>query len=524
MSQRISRSAWRLRAAASLLSLAPFGVAAATPPANDACVSATLFDGLELHDGVNTAQATVQPCEAMATCGDGSNEEFSVWYRVTAPADGFLNIGAASTYPMIITIFDGCALPTQFGCIQPDCLTSFPSEFGWSGAAYASLDEFLVSAGSTYLIKISSSTTYGGDLWIDACLHPFPTNDVAAHAKVINAIEYHDELDMVGASVDDCEIESGSDCIADWSSDAVWYRYTAPVDGLAVATTFGSEHDTVLSLYDAIPAPSGGGLCNGETAIACTGLPNENGTILLAPMQAGQTLWFRVDATWAWHEGPEDLLPETMRFDFGFVPTGAPSNDLCSTATVIDGTSFHPPLLPITGASTSANEPSETCETLNGGVNDSVFYRFTAPSNGTINVDTIGSDYDTVLSIYDGCGVMTLGGFLQPTLLACNNNVGGLLGDVSALSGIAIGDGDSVIIKVASNGPNGASGSLDFNFEFLASVPCPADIDHDGQVSASDISLLLGAWGTPGVGDLNGSGNVDSADLALLLGDWGACN
>jgi hypothetical protein len=524
MSRRINRSTWSLRATTGLLLVAPLSVAAATPPANDACISATVFDGLELHDGVNTTLATVQPCEAISTCGDGSSEEFSVWYRVTAPSDGFLNISAVADYLLTVAIFDGCALPTQFGCIQPDCLVSVAPTISWSGLAYAQVDEFLVSGGSTYLIKVASLEPYGGDLWIDACLHPFASNDEPAHATVINAIEFHDEVDMVGASIDDCEAEASPDCIADWSSDAVWYRYTAPVDGLAVATTFGSDHDTVLSLYDAIPVESGGGICNGETAIACTGLPSEYGTSLLTSMQAGQALWFRVDATWVWHDGPEDLLPETMRFDFGFVPTGAPSNDLCSTATVIDGTSFHPPLLPITGASTSANEPSETCETLNGGVNDSVFYRFTAPSDGTINVDTIGSDYDTVLSIYDGCGVMTLGGFLQPTLLACSNNVGGLLGDVSALSDIVIHEGDSVVIKVASNGPNGASGMLDFNFEFVASAPCPSDIDHDGQVSASDISLLLGAWGTSGVGDLNGSGNVDSADLALLLGAWGPCN
>lgn len=53
---------------------------------------------------------------------------------------------------------------------------------------------------------------------------------------------------------------------------------------------------------------------------------------------------------------------------------------------------------------------------------------------------------------------------------------------------------------------------------------CPADLDGDGQVGASDLAQLLGSWG-PGGGaaDLDGNGSVNAADLALLLGAWGAC-
>jgi hypothetical protein len=53
--------------------------------------------------------------------------------------------------------------------------------------------------------------------------------------------------------------------------------------------------------------------------------------------------------------------------------------------------------------------------------------------------------------------------------------------------------------------------------------PCPADLDHNGTVSSSDISILLSSWGSPGPADINGSGVVDAADLALLLSAWGGC-
>jgi hypothetical protein len=61
------------------------------------------------------------------------------------------------------------------------------------------------------------------------------------------------------------------------------------------------------------------------------------------------------------------------------------------------------------------------------------------------------------------------------------------------------------------------------------SVPagsCLGDIvppGGDGMVTAGDLSILLGQWGTNGSADLNGDGTVNAADLALLLGAWGPC-
>lgn len=55
---------------------------------------------------------------------------------------------------------------------------------------------------------------------------------------------------------------------------------------------------------------------------------------------------------------------------------------------------------------------------------------------------------------------------------------------------------------------------------------CPADIDRDGQVGASDLSILLGSWGACGLGcpgDIDGDGTVSATDLANLLAAWGPC-
>jgi subtilisin family serine protease len=53
--------------------------------------------------------------------------------------------------------------------------------------------------------------------------------------------------------------------------------------------------------------------------------------------------------------------------------------------------------------------------------------------------------------------------------------------------------------------------------------PPVGDLDFDGQVGSSDLSILLGAWGAcPDCrADINSDGMVDAGDLAALLGHWG---
>jgi hypothetical protein len=56
-------------------------------------------------------------------------------------------------------------------------------------------------------------------------------------------------------------------------------------------------------------------------------------------------------------------------------------------------------------------------------------------------------------------------------------------------------------------------------------VPCPADLDDDGQIGITDFLALLSAWG-PNLGhpaDLDGDGDVGITDFLLLLANWGPC-
>ena len=105
----------------------------------------------------------------------------------------------------------------------------------------------------------------------------------------------------------------------------------------------------------------------------------------------------------------------------------------------------------------------EIGEPTHGGMGGlaSVWYRFTAPSNGTLSVTTQGSGYDTLLGVYTGNTVSTL------TALGMNDDApyaGALWSKV---------DGNVVAgtqYSIAVDGWNGSKGAVKLNWSFVAAV------------------------------------------------------
>jgi formylglycine-generating enzyme required for sulfatase activity len=59
-----------------------------------------------------------------------------------------------------------------------------------------------------------------------------------------------------------------------------------------------------------------------------------------------------------------------------------------------------------------------------------------------------------------------------------------------------------------------------------AQAQCPADVNHDQQVNATDLASVLSAWGTNGSAtgtDINNDGLVNGSDLTILFSGWGPC-
>src|SRR5262249_42227847 len=115
-----------------------------------------------------------------------------------------------------------------------------------------------------------------------------------------------------------------------------------------------------------------------------------------------------------------------------------------------------------TGASRGAFDPIQSCTIPAPRQNEhSVWYRYTAPANGVVSVQTLGSNYDTVVSVSTGtCG----GGLVEE---ACNDEFGGThQSSVKA----AVTAGTTYVIEVTSFVPSG--GTLQFALDFQPPASC----------------------------------------------------
>ncbi len=119
------------------------------------------------------------------------------------------------------------------------------------------------------------------------------------------------------------------------------------------------------------------------------------------------------------------------------LPRVADAHDECSSATPITrlGSTL---VVPTDAATANASDPEPSCR---GGTETNVWYRYTARSDVSLELDTTGSTYDTVLAVYTGaCGALTE--------IACNDD--GPSNTAPARLVVPLDNGQTVLIAVAS--------------------------------------------------------------------------
>ncbi|MEE2972372.1 MAG: hypothetical protein VX672_04540, partial [Planctomycetota bacterium] len=83
------------------------------------------------------------------------------------------------------------------------------------------------------------------------------------------------------------------------------------------------------------------------------------------------------------------------------------------------------------------------------------------------------------------------------------------------------GDGETDLEEIFAGAPDADGDGIPDD----CPEPCPGDFNGDGEVSGSDLGLLMAAWGPCGgcPADLDGDGFVGGADLGLMTAGWGTC-
>ena len=287
---------------------------------------------------------------------------------------------------------------------------------------------------------------------LGAPLFQVPANDAFANASVIGVLPYNTTQNTAAATTQ--AQDPVYSCITNsattnngrgWHS--VWYAYTATAAGTLHVDTVGSNYDTVVGVWQ--------GAFGTLTNVGCDDDTGGNYTSSLnAAIASGTTYYIEVAGYYSYSSGnlvisvdsTTGSAPPNDDFDNAFIISSAPYTYTQNTAT----------------ATTAFDDPTfQICATGNTH-SHSVWYSFTAPSNGDLHVDTSGSGYDTVLAVWTG-----MRGAL--TAVACHDDVTWPSNSTSSIDTSATA-GTTYYIEVVSYG-SGAGGSLAFHANFAVLKP-----------------------------------------------------
>ncbi len=232
---------------------------------------------------------------------------------------------------------------------------------------------------------------------------------------------------------------------------SLWFRLDADRTGIVTLSTAGSAFDTVLAVYK-------GSELGKLTKLAAN---NDAGvgirtSLLQFSMVAGTTYFIAIDG----NRGATGAYVLTAT---GSPLSQAPANDIADLPTNLgNGVSFTQSGS-ILGATAQSGEPA----LARLPATRSVWFTYTAPATGRLVVDTIGSDFNSVLGVYSG----TVGVFSSLKLLAANDDIA--TGNLQSSVSLPVTSGTTYIIKL--DGRKSSTGSYTLRGTFSAPLPsCPA--------------------------------------------------
>lgn len=437
--------------------------------------------------------------QANGTLNPSSN--FGTGLEFACPGTGLISTdrqGAAGYSPTDYTFFNGTSAASPFAAgVAALIWSAFPHYTAGQVAASMQLS-------ATDLGANGYDTTYGYGLpnLYDSLLEGFPNNKWCHLATEITSWN-HSITPYGTVNASSSPDEPQEDCEAGNAGvgHSVWYKFTPTCPGTLNLNTNGSSYDTVLSVWL--------GSCDGTLYAACDDDSGDglNSQITGLPGIPDVTYYFKIGAY-------GENLGGLLNFNLLFTPQ-APYHDECADARVIptgfteyyDSDCTH-------AATTTLCDGAESCASggaAGGGSSHSVWYEFTPPTNGKGNAETNGSDYDTVMSVWDGCRVNLAPGIcLPPSQLLCDNDSGP--GASAQFVGMPMKKGKTYRIKVAQNVAGvGNGGHLRFHFIFQ---PCPADFNLSGAVTVQDLFDFLGGFfAGDREADFNGEGGISVQDL-----------
>ena len=218
-------------------------------------------------------------------------------------------------------------------------------------------------------------------------------------------------------------------CTGQKDSATAWFRFVPSAGGTVQINTIGSDYDTVLSAYTGTASAGPELACNDDVS------PHVLQSAISLTVSAGQSYLIEVSSYGPVNAGGNLVLTFS-------------SNDQPSSATPA-GTLPFTTTQSVGFATSGAGDPVHSC--TGSADSKTVWFSYSATFTGSLLVDTEGSNYDTVLSVYPSNSLATE--------MACNDDTGQ---DSQSALAMKVTSGQTYLIEVSAWG-HGSGGTLVLN-------------------------------------------------------------
>ena len=394
-------------------------------PSNNDFVNRVAIIGTSATLSGNNLNATKETNEPLHAGNSGGK---SVWWTWTAPASGNVQIDTiGSPFDTLLAIYAGQGLSSLTPIVSDDD----------GGIARSSKVVLGAVAGTTYQIAVDGWNGASGEIKLNLSL--MPTNPVPANNNFADRSRLTGSLISLNATNGGATKEVNEPNHANNAGGkSIWWTWTAPTTGRFQIDTIASSFDTTLGVYT-------GSSVTGLTLIVSDDDAGGSGTsqVLLNAI-AGTTYQIAVDG-WNGASGNIKLNLKSLQ--------GSPLNDSFASRVSITGNAASVSASNV-GATKEASEPNHAGNS--GG--KSVWWNWTAPATGRVQIDTIASTFDTTLAVYRGSSVSAL------TLVTEDDDNGG--GRSSKVTFDAV---EGTMYQIAVDGYGGSAGDIRLNLQLTPS-------------------------------------------------------
>ncbi len=319
-----------------------------------------------------------------------------------------------------------------------------------------------------------------------------PTNDDINSAVTVASpggiTKYQDNRDVSGATLanDDPSFPWGN---PQPGSATVWYRFSSFSKGTLVVHTKGSDYDTVLGVYT--------GTRGSLKQVAW------KDDISSSTKQSKVAITTLPDTTYYIEVASKSSNAGDLSFTLSYTPIRTAFNSISSPKQLKDSGSGYEfnDLRDVYSATTYYKDPLFPLSSGNSRGYRTIWYRFYPLNNGTLTVNTTGSNYDTLLGVWEGSRS-------NPKVVEWDDDGGG--SNTSSLT-VRLAGRHYYYIEVADKNKNSANSHMLLSLKFTPDAPVGAGI-YDNSSSAI---VYLPDWNTSSAAGAYGG----SLNLSEVVGE-----